>query len=123
MITIPRDDASQHLNVQPAKRLIELISQTSQEESLQQIVSGAFNPSNVLDDASQDENRNSHVLYSGVQISGVHEVFPCPDIPEALASPCNITSLCKLKPSDPIGHHKEYHLFLNDANTHQQHFN
>ncbi len=63
-------------------------AQNHQEESLQQI---AYDPSNILDDASQDENRNPQVRKMGAQIPGIHTVIPCPDILEAPASLCNIT--------------------------------
>ena len=55
-----------------------------------QIVSGIYDPSNVVDDAIQDENRNPYVRYPGAQTLGMEKVVPCPDIPEAPASPCNI---------------------------------
>jgi hypothetical protein len=55
-----------------------------------QIVSGVYDPSNVVDDAIQDENRNPDVLYQGAQTLGIQKVVPCPDILEAPASPCNI---------------------------------
>ena len=45
---------------------------------------------NVVDDAIQDENRNPYVRDSGAQTLGIQKVVPCPDIPEAPASPCNI---------------------------------
>ena len=45
---------------------------------------------NVIDDAIQDENRNPHVRDPGAQTLGIQQVIPCPDIPEAPASPCNI---------------------------------
>ena len=83
------DDASQLLNVPPAKRFNESISQNRREESLSQIVSGIYDD-NVIDDAIQDENRNPHVRDPGAQTLGIQKVVPCPDIPEAPASPCNI---------------------------------
>ncbi len=55
---ISRDGASQLFNVPPANRFNESISQIHRKKSLQPIASGAYDPSNVLDDASQDENRN-----------------------------------------------------------------
>ena len=57
---------------------------------LTQIVSGVYYSSNVVDDAFQDENRNSYVWYQGAQTLGIEKVVPSPDIPEAPASPCNI---------------------------------
>ncbi len=69
--------------MQPAKRFselisqnhleesLQLISQSHLEESLQQIISGAYDPRNVLDDASQDENRNPHVRYPDAHIPGI----------------------------------------------------
>ncbi len=89
-MTKPRDGASQLLNASPAKRFNELISQKQREELLTQIVSGVYNHSNVVDDAIQDENRNPYVRYPGAQTLGIKKVAPCPDIPEAPASPCNI---------------------------------
>ena len=61
MTTIFSGGASQLLNVPPAKRFNESISQNRREESLSQIVSGVYDHSNVIDDAIQDENRNPHV--------------------------------------------------------------
>ena len=60
-MTNPPDGASQLLNASPAKRFNELISQKQREELLTQIVSGVYDPSNVVDDAIQDENRNPYV--------------------------------------------------------------
>ena len=57
-MTNPLDGASQLLNVSPAKRFNESILQKQREEMLTQIVSGVYNPINVIDDAIQDENRN-----------------------------------------------------------------
>ena len=54
MTTIFSDDASQLLNVPPAKRFNESISQNRREESLSQIVSGIYDHSNVIDDTIQD---------------------------------------------------------------------
>ena len=63
MTTTFSDDASQLLNVPPAKRFNESISQNQnqREESLSQIVSGIYDHSNVIDGAIQEENRNPHV--------------------------------------------------------------
>jgi hypothetical protein len=36
-----------------------------------------------------DENRIPYVPYPGAQTLGIEKVVPCPDIPEAPASPCN----------------------------------
>ena len=90
MTTTFSDGASQLLNVPPAKRFNESISQNQREESLSQIVSSIYDHSNVTNDAIQDENRNPHVRDPGAQALGIEEVVPCPDIPEAPASPCNI---------------------------------
>jgi hypothetical protein len=91
MTTTFSDGASQLLNVPPAKRFNESISQNQREESLSQIVSSIYDHSgNVIDDAIQDENRNPHVRDPGAQTLGIQKVVPCPDIPEAPASPCNI---------------------------------
>ena len=90
MTTTFSDGASQLLNVPPAKRFNESISQNHREESLSQIVSGIYDHSNVIDDAIQDENRNPHVRDPGAQTLGIQKVVPCPDIPEAPASSCNI---------------------------------
>ncbi len=72
-MAISRDGASQLLNVPPAKGFNELILQIYREKSLQQVISGAYDYSNVLDryDASQDENRNPQVQNPGVQIQGI----------------------------------------------------
>ena len=78
LMTISRDGTSQLLNVQPAKRLNESISQNHPEELLQHIVLGAYDPSNVQDDASQDENRNPYVQYPGVQIPRYRRSFLVP---------------------------------------------
>ena len=90
MTTTFSDGASQLLNGPPAKRFNESISQNQREESLSQIVSGIYDHSNVIDDAIQDENRNPYVRDPGAQTLGIQKVVPCPDIPEAPASPCNI---------------------------------
>ena len=91
MTTIFSDGASQLLNVPPAKRFNESISQNQREESLSQIVSSIYDHSgNVIDDAIQDENRNPHVRDPGAQTLGIQKVVPCPDIPEAPALSCNI---------------------------------
>ena len=60
-MTISRDGASQLkvLNVSPAKRFNDSMSQNQLEESLPQIVSGVYDLSNVVEDAIHDENRNS----------------------------------------------------------------
>ena len=101
-MTISRNGASQLLNGQPAKRFNESISQNHREESLQQVISGAYDTSNNLDNASQDQNINPQVLYPGAQILGIHKVVTCLDIPLAPASSFNITHCepinCKLKP-------------------------
>ncbi len=60
-MTNPRDGASQLLNASLAKCFNELILQKQREELLIQIVSGVYDPSNVIDDAIQDENRNPYV--------------------------------------------------------------
>ncbi len=86
-MTISLDGASQLLMVQPAKRFTESISQNYQEESLQQIISNAYNHSN---NASQDENRNPHFQYPDAEILGIQMVVPCPIIPKAPASPYNV---------------------------------
>ena len=52
-----------------------------------QAVLGVYDYSNVINDASQDENRNHHVRDPGAQTLGIQKVVPCPDIPEAPASP------------------------------------
>ena len=104
-MTIARDGASQLLNVPPAKRFNESISQNQREESLSQIVSSIYDHScNVIDDAIRDENRNPHIRDPGAQTLGIQKVVPCPDIPEAPASPCNIL------PCEPIK--CEFNLYL-----------
>ena len=90
MTTTFSDGASQLLNVPPAKRLNESISQNRREESLTQVISGVYDHSNVPADAIQDENRNPYVQDPGAQTLGIKKVVPCPDIPEAPASPCDI---------------------------------
>ena len=67
MTTIFSDDASQLLNVPPAKRFNESISLNRREESLSQIVSSIYDHSNVINDAIQDEKRNPHVRDPGTQ--------------------------------------------------------
>ncbi len=90
-MTNPWDGASQLLNALHAKCFNESILQKQREEILMQIVSGVDDPSNVVNDAIQDENRNSYVRYPGAQTLGIEKVVPCPDIPEAApASPCII---------------------------------
>ena len=89
-MTINRDSASQLLNASPAKRFNESMSQKQPEELLPQVVSGVYDHINVIDDAIQDENRNPHVRDPGAQTLGIQKVVPCPYIPEAPASPCNI---------------------------------
>ena len=90
MTTTFSDGASQLLNGPPAKRFNESISQKQREESLTQVISGVYDHSNVPDDAIQDENRNPYVHDPGAQTLGIQKVVPCPDIPEAPASLCNI---------------------------------
>ena len=89
-MTNPRDGASQLLNAAPAKHFNESISQKQREESLTQIVSGVYDHSNVVDDAIQDENRNSYVryppYYPGAQTLGIQNVVPCPG-PEWVQAP------------------------------------
>ncbi len=65
LMTNPRDGASQPLNASPAKRFNESISQKQREELLMQIVSGVYNPTNVVKDAIQVENSNPYVQYQG----------------------------------------------------------
>ncbi len=60
----PRNGTSQLFKSSPAKRFNELISQKQREELLRQIVSGVYDPSNVVDDAIKDENRNPYVRSS-----------------------------------------------------------
>jgi hypothetical protein len=90
LMTNPRDGASQLLNASTAKRSNESISQKQREELLAQIVSGVYDPSNVVDYAVQEENRNPYVRYPVAQTLGIEKVVPSPDIPEVPASPCNI---------------------------------
>ena len=90
LMTNPRDGASQLLNALPAKRFNESILQKQREELLTQIVSGVYDPSNVVDDAIQDKNRNPCVQYPSTQTLRIEKVVPSHDITEAPASPCNI---------------------------------
>ena len=93
MTTTFSDGASQLLTGPPAKRFNESISQNQREESLSQIVSSIYDHSgNVINDAIPDENRNPYVRDPGAQTLGIQtrKFVPCPDIPEAPASPCNI---------------------------------
>ena len=69
-MTISRDAESQLLKVQPAKRFNESILQNQRDGPRQQDVSGAYDPRNVFNEASQDENRNPQVWYPGAQIHG-----------------------------------------------------
>ena len=69
-MAISRDGASQLLNVPPAKRFIESTLQNQREKSLQQIVSGVYDYSSVIDDAIQDEDKNPDVQYPGAQTLG-----------------------------------------------------
>ena len=89
-MTINREGASQFFIVSPAKCFNESISLKQREELLQQVVSGVYDHSNVIDDAIQDENRNPYVRDPGAQTLGTQKVVSCPDIPEAPASPCNV---------------------------------
>jgi hypothetical protein len=81
-MTNPRDGASQLLNAALAKHFNESISQKQREESLHH--------SNVVDNAIQDENRNSYVryppYYPGAQTLGIQNVVPCPG-PEWVQAP------------------------------------
>ncbi len=70
MTTSFSDEASQLLNVSPAQRFNESISQNQLEESLQPIVSGVYDHSNVVDDAIQDENKKPYVQYPSAQTLG-----------------------------------------------------
>ncbi len=89
-MTNPRDGASQLLNASSAKCFNESISEKQREELLMQIVLGVYDPSNVVDDAIQDENRNPYVRYPVAQTLGIEKVAPSPYVPEAPASLCNI---------------------------------
>jgi hypothetical protein len=60
-MTTPQDGSSQLLNASPAKRFNESILQKQREELLKQMVSGAYNHSNVVDDAIQHENKNPYI--------------------------------------------------------------
>ncbi len=60
----------------------------ARDELLQQIVSGAYDPSNV-DNASQDETITPKVLYPDAQTLGIQKVVLCPYIQEAPAPPCS----------------------------------
>jgi hypothetical protein len=51
MTTTFSDDASQLLNVSPAKRFNESTLLNQREEQVMQTVSGVYNHSNVVDDA------------------------------------------------------------------------
>ncbi len=88
-MTISRDEASQLLKSPPAKCFNESISQYYQEELWVHVISGNNDYSNVLDDASQKENRNPPFQNPDAQILGIQNGVPCPDIQEAPASPCN----------------------------------
>ena len=61
-------DASDLLNDSPANRFNESESQKLCDEPLQQAVTKLYDPSNVFDGVSNDENRNSQVQPSDVQI-------------------------------------------------------
>jgi hypothetical protein len=58
--TISKNGTLQHLNVPPANIFNKL---NQRDESQPQVVSGAYDPSNVFEDADQDESRNSEVQY------------------------------------------------------------
>ena len=60
--------ASQPLNDSSAKRFNELPSYELRDQPLSQVVPKMYDPSNVFDDASYDENRNPQVQQSGAQI-------------------------------------------------------
>jgi hypothetical protein len=60
--------ASQPLNDSSAKRFNELPSYEPRDQQLSQVVPKMYDPSNVSDDASHDENRNPQVQRSGAQI-------------------------------------------------------
>ena len=61
-------DASDLLNDSPANRFNESESQKLRDEPLQQAVTKLYDPSNVFDGVSNDENRNPQVQPSDVQI-------------------------------------------------------
>ena len=69
-----------------------------------QVISGVYDHSNVPNDAIQDENRNPYVQDPGAQTLGIEKVVPCPDIPEAPASPSNIIH------HEPINWESKLHL-------------
>ena len=69
-----------------------------------QVVSGTYDHSNVFDDAIPDENRNPYVQDPSAQTLGIQKVVPCPDIPEAPASLCNIIH------HEPIKYESKQHL-------------
>jgi hypothetical protein len=60
--------ASQPLNDSSAKRFNELPSYELRDQPLSQVVPKMYDPSNVFDDVSHDENRNPQVQQSGAQI-------------------------------------------------------
>ena len=85
--------------------------------------------SNVFDDAIQDENRNPYVRDPVAQTLGIEKVVPCPDIPEAPASPCNIIHRepinceSKLHFESPIAECDVDYLFKNqNAEIHRMRF-
>jgi hypothetical protein len=92
MTTMFSDGPSQLLNMPPAKRFIESTSQNHREESLLQIVSCAYDHSSVVDDATQDKNRNPYIQYQWAQTMGIQKVVPCHDIQEAPATSLTVTS-------------------------------
>ena len=80
LLTIPSDGRAQLLDQPPAKNFIESILQKQREEKLPQVVSGPYDPSNVLGGASYyDEIRNSKLLASGAQIREFQKVILDPD--------------------------------------------
>ena len=70
-MTISRHGALKPLKMQPAKRFNDSKSQNQRDESLPQVVLGAYDPNYDFDDASHDKNSIPQVRNPGAQIPGI----------------------------------------------------
>ena len=95
LLTLPSNGSAHLLDDQSAKHSIELILQEEREESLLQVVSRPYGPSNEQGRASY-ENRNPQLRASGTQTWGFQKVDLDPD------RPVTIIAICQNEGSEPI---------------------
>ena len=80
--------ASQPLSDSPAKRFNESSSYKLRDQPLSQVAPKMYDPSNVFDDVSHDENRNPQVQQSGAQIPKDIKVILHQSTSPLLYNPC-----------------------------------